>query len=203
MDVAILGLLVEDAQHGYELHRRMLASFGMLFEPSWGSLYPTLSRLERNGYIESTHASSNRIRTPSTGSLSGEIAAFRAANGPSGARRQRKVYEITTSGRSYLVDLLERLDVSDDRAFWVGLAFSTVIEPQRRAALAHRRRYILEDRLRDLKDMQTYGNDGMRTHVTHGLIERLSGELGWLDSLLEVLSPTSEGDGSSLNLNQA
>lgn len=188
LEISILGLLEEEPRHGYELHRRMMASFGSLFQPSWGSLYPALSKLERRAYIETMEQSANRKFSPSTGSLAGDLAtiksAFKAAADP---KRQRKCYAITQRGREFLQDLLTTVDASDDRAFWVALSFSDRLELSKRVSLVTKRSFVLEDRLRDLKESESFSKSGMRSKALQGLYARMSEELSWLDRVNKEL----------------
>ena len=50
LDLAILGLLKEQPLHGYELKKRVADTTGS-WAVSFGSLYPALRRLEREGSI--------------------------------------------------------------------------------------------------------------------------------------------------------
>ncbi|MGZ4797750.1 MAG: PadR family transcriptional regulator, partial [Acidimicrobiia bacterium] len=52
LELAILGLLKEQPLHGYELKKRLGETLGSLWGVSYGSLYPALRRLERDGSIE-------------------------------------------------------------------------------------------------------------------------------------------------------
>ena len=52
IDLAILGLLKEQPMHGYQLSREVAEQLGGLWKVSYGSLYPTLRRLERDGAVE-------------------------------------------------------------------------------------------------------------------------------------------------------
>ena len=52
LELAILGLLKEQPLHGYELKKRVGETLGTLWGISYGSLYPALRRLERDGAIE-------------------------------------------------------------------------------------------------------------------------------------------------------
>ena len=49
LELAILGLLKERPMHGYQLSRELTGQLGGLWKVSYGSLYPTLKRLEREG----------------------------------------------------------------------------------------------------------------------------------------------------------
>lgn len=190
LDLAILGLLNEEAQHGYELHRRIIASFQSLFQPSWGSLYPALSRLERLGMIEATSPVPARPQVPSTGSLSGELALFRAMATASTSRRQKKQYAITSAGREHFEVLLINADVADDRSFWVSLAFSERLPRPRQSTLVNKRRYLMEDRLREIKESPIFGQSGSRSVALGGLAQRISHEVDWLEDLAGSLGGT-------------
>ena len=52
IDLAILGLLKDRPMHGYQLSREVADQLGGLWKVSYGSLYPTLRRLEREGEVE-------------------------------------------------------------------------------------------------------------------------------------------------------
>ena len=47
LELAVLGLLHESPLHGYELRQRLKATLGSFRAFSYGSLYPTLSRMTR------------------------------------------------------------------------------------------------------------------------------------------------------------
>src|SRR6202034_1647965 len=100
LDLALLGLLEEGPQHGYELRKRLRSQFGLLANVSFGSIYPALARLEAHGAVETVDGAPPLPLAPPTGSLSGEWAAMRAGRrtGPRG-RRSRKVYGIAPAGR--------------------------------------------------------------------------------------------------------
>ena len=73
LELAILGLLKEQPLHGYELKKRLGETLGSLWGVSFGSLYPALRRLERDGAIEVVDAATGRRRAADarTGSLDG------------------------------------------------------------------------------------------------------------------------------------
>ncbi len=193
LEAAVMGLLAEDPQHGYELHRRIVSAFGALFHPSWGSIYPALSRLERQGYIETFEEGGVRSLTTSTGSLGGELASFRSAlRKETTSKRQRKSYRITEKGTQFLHELVSGMDVSDDRAFWVALAFSDRVGLNRRLSIANRRIYVLEERLREMKESELLNGLNMRSLALQGLYMRLTDELSWLERLCKELSDSDE-----------
>ena len=85
LELAILGLLHESPMHGYELRKQLATKLGAFRAAiSYGSLYPTLRRLQAAGWI--TEA---RRAAPAT---AGEIP-------PLTSRRGRVVYKITAEGK--------------------------------------------------------------------------------------------------------
>jgi DNA-binding PadR family transcriptional regulator len=199
LDLAILGLLEENDLHGYELRKRLGDLLGLrLAAISFGSLYPALGRLEKAGLVK---AVSNRPvaatpRTPMSGSLAGELAAFRAqrravAGGGRGSRG-KKVYGITDAGRQRLVELLSDPDVSDDRAFPVRVAFCRNLAGPDRLALFERRRAELARRAGQRGTAAgpsgAPGSDGRVNTYLRSLLERdtaaLAADLAWLDRLI-------------------
>src|SRR6266545_1663590 len=52
LELAILGLLKERSMHGYQLSKRLTDTLGGFWRVSYGSLYPTLRRLERDRAVE-------------------------------------------------------------------------------------------------------------------------------------------------------
>src|SRR2546423_6646703 len=79
LELAILGLLKEQDLHGYELKKRLTDTLGLFSGVSFGSLYPALARLEAAGAVKAVEAKAAPAKPiPLTGSLTGELAAFRA-----------------------------------------------------------------------------------------------------------------------------
>src|SRR5205823_6504273 len=80
LELAILGLLKEHDLHGYELKKRLTETLGTFSSVSFGSLYPALGRLERAGAVSAVTAEPDTVAVPvpMTGSLDGELAAYRA-----------------------------------------------------------------------------------------------------------------------------
>src|SRR5262247_4060732 len=52
IELAVLGLLHESPMHGYELRKRLNLMLGWGRVLSYGSLYPTLKKMLRHGWIE-------------------------------------------------------------------------------------------------------------------------------------------------------
>jgi DNA-binding PadR family transcriptional regulator len=51
LELAVLGVLHDAPMHGYELRKRLTGLLGAFRACSFGSLYPTLRRLQRSGFI--------------------------------------------------------------------------------------------------------------------------------------------------------
>ena len=87
LEFAVLGLLHEAPQHGYELRKRLNAALGPFRALSYGTLYPCLrGLLERHWIVESEAAD--------------------AAVATAGSKRARIVYELTADGKERFQDLL-------------------------------------------------------------------------------------------------
>ncbi len=193
LDLAILGLLLEQEMHGYEIRRRLRDELGLFANISFGSLYPALSRLERAGAV--TVAGVGAAATapiPSTGSLSGERAGLRArrAGASLGTKRSRKVYRITDEGRALFEQLLEGDEpagTDDARSFGLRLAFARHLAPSARLALLERRRAQLSRRL--VTDLARASGERLdvytRSLVEHGT-EATEHDIAWLDRLIEA-----------------
>jgi len=193
LEMAILGLLSEQAMHGYEIRKRLRDELGLLSNVSFGSLYPALGRLERSGAVEA--AEDPRFGTapaPMTGSLSGERAVFRARRAGGGiGRRGRKVYRITELGRRQFAELLvnERAASTDDaRSFGLRLAFARYLPPQARLRLLERRRAQLVQRLADARGaaaaVESRLDPYARSLIEH-TTESTERDVAWLDRLIE------------------
>ena len=197
IDLAILGLLTEQELHGYELKKRLGELLSSRASISFGSLYPALARLEAQGAVKAVEERTSVPSAPMSGSLAGELAAFKARVRETGlvkkTGRGKKVYGITDAGRERLVELLADPDVSDDRAFTLRVAFARHLDSSSRLELFERRRTELLGRRDDLKRRGT----GRRADAYLGaLLERdadhLANDLAWLDRLIETERTTSK-----------
>lgn len=198
LELAILGLLKEQDLHGYVLKKRLAEALGPLSSVSFGSLYPALARLESAGAVEAVlteeiAAPPIMPAVPMTGSITGEVAAFRnrrAAGRKPGTRssRGRKVYRITPAGERLFEELLETESTSadDDRAFNLRLAFCRHLPPDARLGLFERRRAQLVERLaktRGARARQARIDSYTQSLIDHGT-ESTERDISWLDSLI-------------------
>jgi DNA-binding PadR family transcriptional regulator len=189
IDLAILGLLKEQDLHGYELRKRLAdlpgARSGVV---SFGSLYPALARLERGGLVKAVEANTRTDRpVPSSGSLAGELAAFRARHLPATGGRSKKVYGITARGEADLVALLSDPQPCDERTFALRVAFCRFLSTDERLAMFERRRAELLARGAERR-RETSATDGVLDRYRRMLRERddesLAHDLAWLERLI-------------------
>jgi DNA-binding PadR family transcriptional regulator len=188
IDLAILGLLTEQELHGYELKKRLGELLASRASISFGSLYPALARLEAQGAVKDVEERTTVPSPPMTGSLAGELAAFKARVRESAlvkGGRGKKVYGLTDLGRERLVELLSDPDVSDDRAFTLRVAFARHLEAAARLELFERRRTELLTRRDDLRRR----GDGRQSDRYLGALrerdtDHLANDLAWLDRLI-------------------
>lgn len=162
LEMAVLGLLKEQAMHGYELKKRLSDVFGLPSAVSFGSLYPALARLEAAGAVTAVEA------------------------GP-GESRRRKVYGITPLGSQMFDELLATSQDSpdDDRAFSLRLAFARYLPPEARLGMLEQRRAVLGQRLAQLAARARARRDDRYMKV---LADRqqdaLSQDMNWLEHLI-------------------
>lgn len=193
LELAILGLLQNQALHGYEIRKRLRDELGVHSNVSFGSLYPALNRLERQGAVETVEDPARAAaKVPMTGSLSGERAALRARRGSTGrSRRGKKVYRITEEGRRQFAVLLDSerdANADDARSFGLRLAFARYLPPQARLRLLERRRAHLVQRLTDSLAAARAASDRLDVY-TRALVEHATEsterDISWLDRLIE------------------
>jgi DNA-binding PadR family transcriptional regulator len=187
LDIAILGLLMDRDHHGYEIRSQLRDRLGVWANVSFGSIYPALARLERDGCVAAVTASEPRLGSLSTGSLSGERASLRSLRtAPGIGRRGRKVYRITDRGREEFVTLLANPATLDDaKNFSLRMALAKYLTPSLRVGLLERRRADLVERLAEVRagadneQLDQYARSVM-DHAARGA----ELDLAWIDNLL-------------------
>jgi DNA-binding PadR family transcriptional regulator len=167
LELAILGLLKERSMHGYQLSRQLTDSLGGLWRVSYGSLYPTLRRLEKSGAVEKV---------------------FDAEE----VGRRKNVYRITEKGEAMFLDLLQEAgshETGEDNRFRVRLAFFKYLAPETRIRLLERRRAYLEERLTTIKASRRTTGEGQDTYtlalMQHGQ-DSTEQDIAWLDGLIQT-----------------
>ncbi len=118
-----LGVLTLGDKTGYEIKKHFERGFSHFFVAGFGSIYPALSALTRDGYVTQTDVAQSK-------------------------RPDKKVYSITDKGRELLMEALmntpPRHKVRSE--FAVLLYFAHLLPPDRLAAL-------LDERARDIETM--------------------------------------------------
>lgn len=189
LELAILGLLKDNELHGYELKKRLAETLGSLSSVSFGSLYPALNRLEAAGAVKAVEANTAVAPIPMTGSLGGELAAFKARKAASRGGRARKVYGITPRGEQLFDELLaaESQAGDDERSFHLKLAFARYLPPEGRIGLLERRRAHLVERLAQARASIRSGRERIdeytRSLMEHST-ETTERDISWLDQLI-------------------
>jgi DNA-binding PadR family transcriptional regulator len=186
LELAVLGSLNEQPLHGYELKKRVGETLGSVWAISFGSLYPALRRLERDGAIEvvdPAHLATTPI--PATGSLSGDLAAARMRRSGKPSRRTRKAYRLTPAGDARLTALLLDPDsADDDRTFALKLAFCGHLDATGRLQLLDRRRTSLTDELTRARQSSPHRGDRYTRSLAEHRTQSIARDLEWVDSLI-------------------
>jgi DNA-binding PadR family transcriptional regulator len=178
LDLAILGLLHESPMHGYELRKQLTTKLGAFRAAiSYGSLYPTLRRLQAGGWI-----------TESTGE---EPDATTAAAAPPllTGRRGRVVYKITAEGKERFQELLGNAgpETYDDAGFGVHFAFFARTDRATRLRILEGRRRRVEERREGLRDVLQRAAKQLDAYTLelqrHGL-DACEREVRWLEELI-------------------
>ena len=170
LDLAILGLLHESAMHGYELRKQLAAKLGAIRAAiSYGSLYPTLRRLQAAGLI---------VEESST-----------AAVPALSSRRSRVVYKITAEGKERFQELLAQSgpETFDDPGFGVHFAFFSRTDQDTRLRILEGRRRRIEERREGLRDTLARAAERLDAYTLelqrHGL-DACDREVRWLEELI-------------------
>jgi DNA-binding PadR family transcriptional regulator len=192
LEFAILGLLHEAPMHGYVLRKRLHETLGMFRTFSYGSLYPTLRRLLRAGFI--VEELDEVDVTESAGSIARQPkAAARAQNrlgqNKAWARRGRRVYKLTAEGKEHFAELLGDAGPQtwDDEGFGVHLTFFSRTPADVRIRILEGRRRRVEERREGLRAAMSRAEEKIDryTRELHRLgLETSEREVRWLNELI-------------------
>ena len=130
----VLGELMDQPMHGYQLQRVLSYALGPHRQMSWGALYPLLRRLQTTGLIA-------------------------LEEGPAEGARQRKVYRITEAGRrAFFAGMLEPADYAAESSdlFGVKLGNFGYLRPDQRLRILRHYRAHLDAMLSHLAAMRAY-----------------------------------------------
>jgi DNA-binding PadR family transcriptional regulator len=167
LDFAVLGLLYEAPMHGYELRKQLGARLGSFRAFSYGSLYPALRRLVRDGLIV-------------------EEAEHDAASAWS---RRRRTYRITAEGKERFAEMLADAGPQtwEDDGFGIHLTFFSRTPADIRMRILEGRRRRVEERREGLRS--ALGRAGEQidryTRELHQLgLDASEREVRWLNELI-------------------
>ncbi len=174
LELAILGLLHETPMHGYELRKQLTAKLGAFRAAiSYGSLYPTLRRMQSAGWITEESA---------TAAPAGEVPLLTK-------RRSRVVYKITAEGKERFQELLGSAgpETYDDPGFGVHFAFFARTDQATRLRILEGRRRRVEERREGLRDVLSRAAERLDAYTLelqrHGL-DACEREVRWLEELI-------------------
>jgi DNA-binding PadR family transcriptional regulator len=172
LELAILGLLQETPMHGYELRKELATKLGTFRAAiSYGTLYPTLKRLQTAGWISAAEGGESETIPPLT------------------SRRGRVVYKITAEGKERFADLLAQTgpETYDDAGFGVHFAFFARTDRATRLRILEGRRRRIEERREGLREVLARASDRLDAYTLelqrHGL-EACEREVRWLEELI-------------------
>jgi DNA-binding PadR family transcriptional regulator len=185
LEFAVLGLLHEAPQHGYELRKRLNAALGPFRALSYGTLYPCLrGLLERHWIVESDGPD--------------------ATAATAGSKRARIVYELTAEGKERFQDLLREAGPTawEDDTFDVHFAFFARTEAAVRLRILEGRRSRLEERLANIRAASAKNRERLDTYTAelerHGL-DSAEREVRWLNELITAERNTPSATGTPPN----
>src|SRR5207248_8256368 len=147
--------------HGYQLSKRLADTLGAFWKVSYGSLYPALKRLEREGAVESVFPREE-------------------------VGRRKNVYRVTEKGEKLFYELLQEAGQEswEDNRFRVRLAFFRYLGPETRIRLLEKRRAYLEERLQTITNSLETTRERFDTYtlslMRHGQ-DATEHDIAWLD----------------------
>jgi len=157
--------------HGYELRKRLNATLGSFRAFSFGSLYPTLRRLQTAGHI----------------ATEGPVVDIDAV--PLSSKRSRVTYRITADGKERLAELLGDAGPQSwsDDGFGVHLAFFSRTSSEARMRILEGRRRRVEERREERRSAVARAAERLDTYTAelHQLgLEASDREVRWLNELI-------------------
>jgi DNA-binding PadR family transcriptional regulator len=169
LELAVLGLLHETPMHGYELRKRLNSVLGAFRAFGYGSLYPCLKELLRQGLI------AEEVPPATAKSL--------------GGRRSKIVYRLTAEGKERLQELLGQAGPAawEDDGFGVHFAFFGLTRADIRMRILEGRRSRLEERVDNFRAAMSRTRQRVDSYTLelqrHGL-ESVEREVRWLNELI-------------------
>jgi DNA-binding PadR family transcriptional regulator len=179
LEMAILGLLHESSMHGYELRKQLTTKLGTFRAAiSYGSLYPTLRRLQASGFITEGATTGSTPTSEESPLLTG--------------RRGRVVYTITAEGKERFQELLGNAgpETYDSEAvFGVHFAFFARTDRATRLRILEGRRRRVEERREGMREVLGRAAERLDSYTLelqrHGL-DACEREVRWLEELIAI-----------------
>jgi len=156
--------------HGYELKKELTGQLGQFWQISYGSLYPTIRRLEKAAAVE-------RI--------------FPVTD----VKRRKNIYRITDLGNEMFKQLLSENSTMDDARFSMKLAFFRYLKSEDRVDLLERRRAYLTEKLAELRSkLRTYREriDAYTLQLMEHGVDTTAADIAWVEKLLAEEKSHSE-----------
>ncbi len=185
LELAVLGLLHDAPMHGYELRKQLIALLGWGRVLSYGTLYPCLKALVKDGYIVADPPAPKAKATKAKATPAAKTTP-EAVRG----RRNRIVYRLTAEGKERFAQALEESGPAtwDDEAFGVRFAFFARTDSPTRVRILEGRRSRLEERLENVRASTQRGRERADSYTLelqrHGL-ESVEREVRWLTELID------------------
>lgn len=176
LELAVLGLLHDAPMHGYELRKHVNVLLGWGRVLSYGTLYPCLKALTKEGYVVADATSEQR------------------------GKRNRIVYTLTAEGKERFTNLIEESGPAawEDDIFDIRFAFFSRTTSRTRVRILEGRRSRLEERLEGVRTSTAKSRQRADKYTAelrrHGL-ESVEREVRWLTELIDA--ERSNGDYAS------
>jgi DNA-binding PadR family transcriptional regulator len=191
LEFAVLGLLHDSPMHGYELRKRLCDLLGAFRAFSFGSLYPTLRRLQRAGLIVEEDSDQEETERPTRAAKTTKSAKTGkpTKTAKSWGRRGRRVYKLTADGKERFAELLADAGPQtwDDDGFGVHMAFFARTPAEVRMRILEGRRRRVEERREGIRTSLARAGEQIDryTHELHRMgLESSEREVRWLNELI-------------------
>lgn len=164
----ILGLLAERPMTGYDIKKHVKAALSAVMNASYGTLYPALHKLLRDGAVEMQEV-------------------------PQKGRPAKKVYHITERGRQELDTWLRQPAAADQirREFLLKLYLAKRMQKQDLLALLAARRFETEALVKLLRAEKEDASDPQQVWVMEYALSLCKAEMDWIRQLEAQFSVAS------------
>ena len=163
-ELLLLGLLLDGKKHGYQLNEYFKHTLSFCADLKKSTAYYILNKLERDGHVvQETERKGNRP--------------------------ERRVYELTETGRALFYELLRQNLADFSRTYYdddIGIAFMDQLPINEAKQLLKTKRDKLIETLNQFKEVPAH--EGSWRFVIEHNIAHLETEVSWLERMLEELS---------------